>query len=95
VLEALLDAQPVWASHGNPNMAKAWEAARDAGLDEARARNEMNLPEIDAVIKQDITDMKALRVRGTPTFYINGKPLLSFGRKQLEDQVRREVVASN
>jgi protein-disulfide isomerase len=95
VLEALLDAQPVWASHHSPNMVRAWEAARDAGLDETRARSEMNLPEIDAIIKQDVADMKALRVRGTPTFYVNGNPLLSFGRKQLEDQVRREVVASN
>ena len=95
VLEALLDAQPVWASHASPNIAKAWEAARMAGLDEARARREMNLPEIDAIIRQDIADLKAVKLRGTPTFYVNGKPLPSFGRQQLEDMVRSEVVASN
>jgi protein-disulfide isomerase len=95
VLEALLDAQPVWASHGAPNIAKAWEAARKAGLDEERARREMNLPGIDATIRQDIADLKAVNLRGTPTFYVNGKPLPSFGRKQLEDMVRSEVVASN
>jgi protein-disulfide isomerase len=95
VLEALLDAQPVWASHGNPNMAKAWEAARKAGLDEERARREMNLPGIDAIIRQDVADLKAVNLRGTPTFYVNGKPLPSFGRQQLENMVRSEVVASN
>ena len=95
VLEALLDAQPVWASHSNPNMAKAWEAARNAGLDEARARRDMNLPGIDAIIRQDITDLKAVGLRGTPTFYVNGKPLPAFGRKELENLVRGEVVASN
>jgi protein-disulfide isomerase len=95
VLEALLEAQPIWASHASPNMAKAWEAARKAGLDEERARREMNLPGIDAIIRQDVADLKAVNLRGTPTFYVNGKPLPSFGRQQLQDMVRSEVVASN
>jgi protein-disulfide isomerase len=95
VLEALLDSQPVWASHAAPNINRAWEAARKAGLDEERARREMNQPGIDAIIRQDIADMKAVNLRGTPTFYVNGKPLPSFGRQQLQDMVRSEVVASN
>jgi protein-disulfide isomerase len=95
VLEALLDAQPVWASHAAPNIDKAWEAARGAGLDVERARREMNLPGIDTLIRQDISDLKAVNLRGTPTFYVNGKPLPSFGRQQLQDLVRSEVVASN
>jgi protein-disulfide isomerase len=95
VLEALLDAQPVWASHHSPNIAKAWEAARKAGLDEERARREMNDPAITAIIRQDTADIKAVGVRQTPTFFVNGKPLPSFGRRQLEEFVRSEVVASN
>lgn len=94
VLEALLDAQPVWASHGNPDIAKAWEAARKAGLDEGRARREMSLPGISTILRQDAADIQVLNVRGTPTFYVNGKPLTSFGRRQLEELVRSEVVAS-
>jgi protein-disulfide isomerase len=95
VLEALLEAQPVWASHGSPNIARAWDAAGRAGLDVERARKEINLPGINAIIRQDIADMKAVNLRGTPTFYVNGKPLPSFGRQQLENMVRSEVVASN
>lgn len=95
VLEALLDAQPVWASHANPDTGKAWEAARNAGLDEARARRDMHLPAIDTRINQDIADLKAVNLRGTPTFYVNGKPLPSFGREQLEDLVRTEVAAAS
>lgn len=95
VLEALLAAQPVWASHGAPDLAKAWDAARAAGLDEARAKREMSLPSITALLNQDIADAKAVQVRGTPTFFVNGKPLPSFGRRQLEELVRSEVVASN
>lgn len=95
VLEALLEAQPVWASHGQPNIAKAWEAAKAAGLDETRARREMSLPSVNAILIQDAADGKALRVKGTPTFFVNGKSLPSFGQRQLEDLVRREVVALN
>lgn len=95
VLEALLDAQPIWASHAKPNIAYAWEVARNAGLDEDRARSEMHLPAIDAIINQDIADLKAINLRATPTFYVNGKPLPAFGRRQLEDLVRSEVAASS
>jgi protein-disulfide isomerase len=95
VLEALLDAQPVWASHGSPNMARAWEAARKAGLDEEKARREMALPNIDAILRQDGADIMTLQVKKTPTFFVNGKPLSTFGRLQLEELVRSEAVASN
>ena len=95
VLEALLAAQPVWASHSAPDLSKAWDAARAAGLDEARAKRDMSLPSITALLNQDIADAKTVKVRGTPTFFVNGKPLPSFGRRQLEELVRSEVVASN
>lgn len=95
VLEALLATQPVWASHGAPDIGKAWDAAQAAGLDVARAKREMALPSITAMLNQDVADAKAVGVRGTPTFFVNGKPLPSFGRRQLEELVRSEVVASN
>lgn len=53
----------------------------DAGLDVALARNGMIAPEITAMPPQDAADIRALGVRQTPTFFINGKPLLSFGVK--------------
>lgn len=91
VLEALLSAQPIWASHDAPNISKAWEAAASAGLDVSRARNDMLLPDITAVLIQDMEDIKTVGVRQTPTFYVNGKPLQSFGPDQLEELVRQEI----
>ena len=41
VLESLLAAQPQWADHGSPNLALAYSAAEQAGLDMARARADM------------------------------------------------------
>lgn len=91
VLEALLEKQPVWASHGAPDLAKAWEFARAAGLDVERARGESLSSNIDLVLKQDMADVNANNVRQTPTFFVNGKPLPSFGPQQLGDLVRSEV----
>ncbi len=92
VLEALLETQPVWARHSAPNLEKAWEAAGAAGLDLAKARQDAQRPEITTILQQDVADLQALNVRGTPTFFVNEKPLPSFGTQQLYDLVRSEVA---
>ena len=48
-------------------------------------------PEVDAVLQQDLEDLTALEVTKTPTFFVNGRPLPSFGHKQLTDLVAQEV----
>jgi len=91
VLEALLAQQPEWAVHGAPDLEKAWEIAGAAGLDVEQARREMSSAEIDAVLEQDLADVQSNNVRQTPTFFVNGRPLESFGPQQLYDLVREEV----
>lgn len=92
VLEALLANQPEWASHGAPDLNKAWEFARAAGLDVQRARGEASSSRIDLVLRQDMADVEANKVKQTPTFFVNGKPLVSFGPQQLADLVKSEVL---
>lgn len=91
VLEALLREQPAWARHGAPNLSYAWETAGKAGLDLHRARRDARRPEVDKVLEQDIADMRAVGVKRTPTFFVNSRPLLSFGAQQLFELVRAEV----
>lgn len=91
VLEAILHAQPQWASHNAPRIEKAWEAAAAAGLDITRARNALMTPEVTAVLEQDRSDSVAVGARKTPTFLVNGKHLPSFGAQQLYDLVQSEV----
>ena len=93
VLEAILLAQPEWADHGRPQIEKAWATAAAAGLNIAEARNAILAPEITAVLDQDKADIRAVGVQQTPTFFVNGKPLPSFGVQQLQDLVRNEVAA--
>ncbi len=54
----------------------------------------MNDPEIAKLIQQDLADAKTLNVRKTPGFFVNGKPLLRFGRNQLQELVESEINAN-
>lgn len=92
VLEAVLAAQPAWADHGNPNPELAFQAAAQAGLNVAKALEDMAKPGMDALLKQDVEDLTALQVNKTPTFFVNGRSLPSFGPDQLAALVAEEVA---
>ena len=92
VLEMVLSAQPQWADHGKPNLDLAYRAAQEAGLDIAKAQADAQTPAIEAVLKQDIEDLTALEVTKTPTFFVNGRGLPSFGDQQLMALVAEEVA---
>lgn len=92
VLEAVLQAQPTWADHSRPNPDLTFEIAKAAGLDIERAREDMARPEMQALLTQDVEDLKALKVTRTPTFLVNGRSLPSFGPDQLAALVAEEVA---
>lgn len=89
VLEAVLEAQAQWQADSKAQ--KAWEAAAAAGLDVEKARQSIASSEVDAVLGKDMDDVKAIGVRRTPTFFVNGKPLLEFGVEPLQALVRSEI----
>lgn len=91
VLEALLAAQPEWAPHSGPVIDKAWQAAAAAGLDLERARQDASSNEVTAVLDQESKDIDTWRVDQTPTFFVNGKSMQTFGPQQLVDLVESEV----
>jgi protein-disulfide isomerase len=92
VLEIILATQPQWAEHDKPNIDRAFRAAQEAGLDIAKARFDAQGADIAAVLKQDIEDLTALEVTKTPTFFVNGRGLPSFGDQQLLSLVAEEVA---
>jgi protein-disulfide isomerase len=91
VLEAVLAAQPSWADHGQSNIENAFKAAEQAGLDLSKARKDIENTGMQAVLQQDIEDLTALQVTQTPTFFVNGRSLPSFGPDQLATLVAEEV----
>lgn len=91
VLEALFAKQPEWAVHGAPDIDKAWEIALATRLDLVQAKRDAVSPAVDAVLAQDVADMKANDVRQTPTFFVNGKPLTEFSPQGLYNLVGAEL----
>lgn len=75
VLNALFEKQPDWAIHGAPDMDRAWRVAGAVGMDIMQGKHDRLLPAITAVLNQDITDLQAMGVQGTPTFFLNGQPV--------------------
>lgn len=92
VLEAVLDAQPQWADHAAPNVGLAVEVARQTGLDMDQASTLAQRPETAAAIRQDVEDLTALGVSKTPTFFVNGRALTTFGPEPLAALVAEEVA---
>ncbi len=94
LLAALFERQEEWASHSAPNPARAWQIASDAGINVARAKKDALATSVDDMLNIEADDLTALRIERTPTFFVNGKPLPTFGAKQLMDLVASEVQAA-
>lgn len=90
-LNVMYKSQPYWASHSNPQPQKIWQFLPQAGVDVAQIRKDMNDPAIVKIIEQDMADAKVLNVRKTPGFFVNGKPLQTFGSKQLLQLIQSEL----
>ncbi|AOS78022.1 DsbA family protein [Hydrogenophaga borbori] len=91
MLETLLNGQRAWTGQGARVIDRAWAIAQSAGLDVERARKHIATGSVDALLAQDVVDLKAIGVRATPTFFVNGKPLSSTDPGQLHKLVRSEV----
>jgi predicted DsbA family dithiol-disulfide isomerase len=85
--------QNIWASHHDYQPQRLWQILPNAGLDIERIRKDMHSPVIAAIIEQDMADVKALNVQKTPGYFVNGKPLQTFGYRQLGQLIQSELDA--
>jgi protein-disulfide isomerase len=90
-LEVMYKTQRYWADHKNPQPKLIWKYLPDADVNLEKIEIDMNDPEITKLIQQDLADAKALNVKKTPEFFVNGKPLQRFGRAQLKALVESEI----
>lgn len=93
-LEALLASQDAWAPNHRPQIALAWKYLEGFGLNLEQLRSDMAAPEIAAMIAQDLDDAQALDVTKTPEFFVNGKPLPTFGYEPLKKLVDDALAAT-
>lgn len=93
-LEALLASQASWSPGHTPQVTAAWEQIANLGLDRERLIADMASAEITQLIAQDVADVKTLNVTATPEFFVNGKPMPSFGYEQLKQLVDDALKAT-
>ena len=86
-LEALLAAQASWAPNHTPQVGLVWKHLEGLGLDLDRVRADMAAPALASMIAQDVADARTLNVTKTPEFFVNGRPLPSFGFEQLKSLI--------
>ncbi len=92
ILEELFKKQSLWASHTSPRIEAIWSfLPYIKGLNMEKLIEDMKNPITSTIIDKDIKDGKALKVKQTPTFFVNGKELLDFGRNQLEALINSEL----
>lgn len=91
-LEALLENQSDWVRNHTANVDLAWKHLGGIGLNMEQMAFDMTSPEIASVIAQDVADAKALKVTKTPEFFVNGKPLPTFGFEELKRLVDRALA---
>ena len=93
-LEALLATQADWAPHHTPQVDLVWKHLAGLGLNLEQMQADMTAPDIASVIAQDLADARALNVTKTPEFFVNGKPLPSFGYEPLKKLVDEALLSS-
>ena len=95
VLEMMFDTQEKWAINHVARADLFWSYLQTTNaVDIERMVKDLNDPAIGQAIQQDITDGQTLGANKTPTFFVNGKPLPSFGYDQLMDLVNSELAAN-
>lgn len=90
-LDRAMSFQPRWAGHDNPQPELLWELISDIEMDVAKAKSDAGSAAIEQVLRQDVADMKTLKVDRTPGFFVNGTPLRDFGEAQLKALVDQEI----
>lgn len=93
-LDALLATQSHWAPNHVAEPDRVVAAISGVGLDIARLMADMNAPDVAERMQRDRNDAMALQVTATPEYFVNGRPLPSFGEQQLQDLVTEELRAA-
>lgn len=91
-LELLFGSQNRWVVGHTSQPMRALAVLESLELDRQRFSGDMNSPEVAQVVRQAVADGERLNVRATPEFFVNGRPMPSFGYDQLSLLVKDAVT---
>ncbi|WP_072681953.1 thioredoxin domain-containing protein [Arcobacter sp. LA11] len=84
--------QPAWAAKNNPNPQLLWNFLPNIeGLDVEKLKQDADTIDISDMLALDRQDAATLGVRGTPTFFVNGKKLEKLIYQDFLDLVESEI----
>jgi len=93
-LELLFANQQHWVSNHVSQPDRAQVGLMTLDLDQVKFNADWNSFLVSNIVQKDIKDSQTLNVRATPEFFVNGKPMPSFGYDQLvqliEDAIAEE-----
>ena len=90
-LEVLLATQNQWVQNHTVLPDRIGPVLAGIGLNMERLTADMNSVEVTQRIEMDKKDSIFLKVSATPEYFVNGRPLPSFGERQLAELVRDEL----
>ena len=90
-LEALLASQREWVDHHVVQPDKIDPILAGIGLDMDKLHADMNSMAVLQRFERDKQDAILLKVSKTPDYYVNGRPLPSFGAQQLAGLIRDDL----
>jgi len=90
-LSTTLYNQSRWAINHTANVELLYPYLQDAGIDIEKLKIDMKKAVIAENLAQDTQDAKTLKVLKTPTFYVNGVALKTFGDAPLKALIASEV----
>ena len=91
-LELLFFNQDRWIINHTSQPMRALNLLNSLDIDQEKLVADMNSPEIARIIQKDLQDSQALNVRATPEYFVNGRPMPSFGYQQLSQLVKEAVI---
>ena len=90
-LELMFDSQQYWIKHHEANPEILWRILHESDLDMKRMAKDVLDPKTNDIINQDLEDAKKLNASKTPSYFVNTKPLQSFGLEQLKSLINKEL----
>jgi protein-disulfide isomerase len=90
-LDALLASQPQWTANHTVQPERVGLAIAGVGLNVERLMADMNSPDVTANVQKDANDAVTMKVTATPEYFVNGRPLPSFGEQQLLTLISAEL----
>jgi len=86
-MDLILNKQTEWGESRDDKTPMLFEYAKSMGMDMKKFKEDFDSEAAKERVRKDESDGKAVGVSGTPSFYINGSPLLDLGEEPLRSAI--------